>query len=73
MEGQCIYRLVGARIGRGRLARGLTREELAAAIGATADDVRAWEKGRQLEPETLIAIVEALAVPLSYLFDDRDD
>jgi transcriptional regulator with XRE-family HTH domain len=66
-----IYQLIGHRIRFARMARGVTQEQLALACGVAAGDVRDWEVGRgHLPADALVAIVEALAIPLSYLFDD---
>ncbi len=51
-----------------RQRRGLTQDELAAAVGVTAEEVAGWERGLPPPPwSTLVDLADALRVPLSAL------
>lgn len=63
---------VGHRLRQARLLAGVSRKELAAAIGVGAQSVRRYETGaRRMSPARLVAAATFLGVPISWFF--RDD
>lgn len=70
---------IGQRLREQRLRRELTIRQLAAAVGATAEDVSQYEAGRKhMSAATLYTLAVTLGVPISYFFSDmryeaRDD
>lgn len=60
---------MGDRLRAARLARGLTQQELAYRIDATASTVSKWERGELANPhsDAIIAIAVSLDVSLDWL------
>jgi transcriptional regulator with XRE-family HTH domain len=77
MAEEIFYRDLGSRIRRARLARRLTQQQLADALGLTRTSVANLEAGRQRVPaHTLAVAVTVLETTLSevvppYLVDDH--
>ena len=66
-----LKQALGSKVRAARKRAGITQEELAAKIGKTPESISNIERGRQLPMiDTLAVLAEALAVPLSELFDD---
>lgn len=64
----------GRRIQKLRTARGMTRQELAEAVGLSVDALRKVEKGTNgAKIDTLIGIAEVFHVSLDYLACGRED
>lgn len=62
---------VAARVRAARVAAGLSRAELAAALGASPRTVTSWEHGVRTPPvEVLVAIAGVLGVPAGSLLGD---
>ena len=69
-QARCL--LLGARIRRCRLDRGLSPDRLAAAAGMPVDELLAVEAGlRRLTPSEVPAVTTALGVPRRVLFPPR--
>ena len=63
---------VGARLRQARRLAGLSRQQLALAMGVSAQTVRRYESGaRRISPARLAAAVRLLGVPISWFF--RED
>ncbi len=66
-----LYRAIGERIRAARLAKGLTGEQLGAAIGMVRASISNMEGGRQhLSIYALYQLAEVLDVPLGNLLPD---
>ncbi len=64
---------LGMMVERLRLRRQMSQDELAAAIGATPDEVLAYESGAErIPPERLLRIANLLQAPLSSFFADLE-
>ena len=69
-----IDRHVGKRIKSRRLIRGLTQEELAAAVYLSFQQVQKYERGaNRVSAGRLYELSKALSVPIQYFFDDFED
>ncbi len=65
-----INRSVGHRIRQQRLARGLSQEALAAAVGVHLQQVQRWEHGEnRVVASRLYALSRALGVSVDFFFD----
>jgi len=65
-----LKRITGMRLRAERLARGLTQEHVAEAIGRTVETVSNIERGRAFPGlDTLEQICRLLGIPLASLFD----
>lgn len=65
-----LYAAVGFRITRIRKARGLTQDDLAAAVTLTRSSIANTETGRQrIQLHTLLTIAQALGVEMAELLD----
>jgi transcriptional regulator with XRE-family HTH domain len=72
--GHPIDRHVGKRIKSRRLIRGLTQEELAAAVYLSFQQVQKYERGaNRVSAGRLYELSKALSVPIQYFFDDFED
>jgi transcriptional regulator with XRE-family HTH domain len=66
-----IDRHVGARIRMRRLLIGMTRDAIAALVGATVFEIQKHEMGEnRIDAKRLFRISRVLAVPASYFFED---
>jgi transcriptional regulator with XRE-family HTH domain len=65
---------LGRRLRRARTARGWTQMRLAAEVGLSQDAVSLYERGRRtMRVDTLVAVAQALNVPLSSLLEIHPD
>lgn len=64
----------GRRIAKARKAQGITRAELATAVGVSRTAVYRWESGASLvHPRHHVALADALGTPAAFLFDYPTD
>ncbi|HLJ64449.1 MAG TPA: helix-turn-helix domain-containing protein [Stellaceae bacterium] len=64
--------LVGCRLRQARLLRGISQDDLGAAIGVSFQAVQKYETGRnRLSAGRLAAAAKFLEVPLAFLFQDE--
>jgi DNA-binding XRE family transcriptional regulator len=69
-----VQRFSPVRLKQRREASGLTRTELAYAVGRSEQMVFLWEKGKFVPPtEVLVRIAQALGVDVGDLFEDGSD
>lgn len=62
---------IGSRIRLRRAMLGLSQKQLGDAIGLTPQQVQKYEKGiNRIAASTLFGVAEALAVPMSFFFDE---
>jgi XRE family aerobic/anaerobic benzoate catabolism transcriptional regulator len=67
-----LTRVLGKRIRKIRISRGLSREMLAARLGLSSRDLQRYERGtKRMRPGLLLRIVAALEVRLSDIFADE--
>lgn len=59
--------MVSTRLRTLREKAGMTREDLAARLGVSGKDIRAWEAGRLPETEQLAALAALFGVTTDYL------
>ncbi len=68
-----IDRLIGARIQELRLAKGMSRHQLAEMIGVTHQQLQKYEKGiNRISAGRLAMIAKALAKSVSYFYEDTE-
>jgi len=68
-----LKRIIGAQVRAARARKGLTQEQLAAAVERTAEGVSNIERGQALPTiETLARISQALGVPLQDFFAEAE-
>lgn len=65
---------IGQRLRQRRLLLGMTQMALGKAIGLTFQSIQKYETGENgILPHRLVALAKALAVPVSYFFDQAGD
>jgi transcriptional regulator with XRE-family HTH domain len=65
--------LIGKRLREARLLAGSSQQQLAEALGVTAQAVQKYETGaRRLAAPRLAAVVKFLGVPMSFLFKEDE-
>lgn len=69
-----IDTIIGMRIHELRISMGLSRQQLAAKIGVTHQQLQKYEKGtNRISAGRLVAIAQALNKPVSFFFDDVEN
>ena len=67
-----IDKMVGGRIQTARLLKGLSRQELATAIGVTHQQLQKYEKGiNRITVSRLSQVAAALMQPIGYFLEDN--
>ena len=62
---------IGAKLRQARLLAGLSRQQLGAALGVSAETVRRYESGaRRMTPARLAAAVRFLDLPIAWFFGE---
>lgn len=68
-----VDKVVGVRLQKLRLAKGLSRQQLAAKIGVTHQQLQKYEKGtNRMSVGRLVAIANELNKPITYFCDDAN-
>ncbi len=68
---EAIDAVIGSRIRDERLARGMSRQQLAAQIDVTHQQLRKYEYGEnRLSPARIVAVAAALKKPISFFFNE---
>ena len=64
--------MIGEKIKKARKLKGISQEELAAAVGMHTNTVARWERG-ELNPmgKSLQKVAQALNIPISALYDEQ--
>ena len=71
-ETRAIDKIVGERINMLRITNGLSRQQLAAKIDVTHQQLQKYEKGtNRVSCGRIAAIAKALKQPISYFFDEE--
>jgi len=69
-----VDKAIGEKIQELRIAMGLSRQQLAAEVGVTHQQLQKYEKGtNRISAGRLAAISKALKKPISYFFEDDGD
>ncbi len=69
-----IDKAIGARINKERVASGLSRQQLAAKIGVTHQQLQKYEYGvNRLTPGRMIMIAKEFDKPIAWLFEDIEE
>ncbi len=69
-----IDKAIGARINKERVASGLSRQQLAAKIGVTHQQLQKYEYGvNRLTPGRMILIAKTFSKPIAWLFEGVEE
>lgn len=71
---EMVDTVIGIKIHELRISMGLSRQQLAAKIGVTHQQLQKYEKGtNRISAGRLMAIAKALGKTVSYFFDNAED
>jgi transcriptional regulator with XRE-family HTH domain len=69
-----IDKIIGEKISKLRISRGLSRQDLAKKLGITHQQLQKYEKGiNRISVGRLVDVSEKLKAPITYFFDNNNE